>query len=145
MKARWLDTDDPIGEDALRAEGVHHERLPTTTGAFQPALDALATGRGYIEQDVVELRPENPKLEEICAKFVDEHLHDEDEVRFVLEGEGVFDIRSRDDRWMQVKVEEGDLIVVPQKRFHRFTLTDRRTIRCVRLFKDRSGWVPHYR
>jgi 1,2-dihydroxy-3-keto-5-methylthiopentene dioxygenase len=63
----------------------------------------------------------------------------------VLEGEGVFDIRSRDDRWMRVTVEEGDLIIVPKNRHHRFFLTDRKTIRCVRLFQDQSGWVPQYR
>ena len=63
----------------------------------------------------------------------------------MLEGEGIFDIRSRDDRWMRVKVEEGDLIVVPAKRYHRFELTETKTIRCVRLFQDQSGWVPVYR
>lgn len=63
----------------------------------------------------------------------------------MLEGDGIFDIRSRDDRWMRVVVEVGDLIVVPAKRHHRFLLTDKKDIRCVRLFKDASGWVPHYR
>jgi 1,2-dihydroxy-3-keto-5-methylthiopentene dioxygenase len=66
-------------------------------------------------------------------------------VRFVLEGEGIFDIRSRDDRWMRVVVERGDLIVVPKDRHHRFMLTEHKTIRCVRLFQDKSGWTPHYR
>jgi len=64
---------------------------------------------------------------------------------FVLEGEGIFDIRSKGDRWMRVKVEAGDLIVVPKERYHRFELTETKTIRCVRLFQDASGWVPEYR
>lgn len=63
----------------------------------------------------------------------------------MLEGAGVFDIRSSDDRWMRVVVEPGDLLVVPARRYHRFELTEARTIRCVRLFQDMSGWVPHYR
>jgi 1,2-dihydroxy-3-keto-5-methylthiopentene dioxygenase len=46
---------------------------------------------------------------------------------------------------MRVVVEAGDLIVVPAGRNHRFLLTDRKHIRCVRLFKDTSGWVPNYR
>lgn|GEM_PF-6364108 len=82
---------------------------------------------------------------QICAKFLDEHYHDDDEVRFVLEGDGVFDIRFGDDRWMRVVVEVGDLIVVPARRHRRFLLTDQKDIRCVRLFKDASGWVPHSR
>ena len=60
-------------------------------------------------------------------------------MRFVLEGEGIFDIRSRDDRWMRVVVEQGDLIVVPKDRHHRFMLTETKTIRCVRLFRTRAA------
>lgn len=145
MHARDLANDRPISLGELEAEGIHWETLPLEPGDYQPALDALKAAQGYIEQDVVELRPETPDLDAICAKFDDEHLHDDDEVRFVLQGEGVFDIRSRDDRWMRVVVRPGDLIVVPKDRYHRFELTESKTIRCVRLFRDRSGWVPHYR
>jgi 1,2-dihydroxy-3-keto-5-methylthiopentene dioxygenase len=146
MQACWLDSEtDPLSPETLRAEGVHHQRLETDPAAYQGPLDALKRANGYVHQDEVALTPETPNLEGICAKFVDEHLHDEDEVRFVLEGEGVFEIRSRDDRWMKVTVEKGDLIVVPKDRYHRFYLTDAKTIRCVRLFRDESGWVPHYR
>lgn len=145
MKATWRDTGETVSGEILTAEGVLHQRLSTDPAGYQPTMDRLKQDRGYIEQDIVELRPDTPNLEAICQKFDDEHLHDEDEVRFVLEGEGVFDIRSQDDRWMRVVVEVGDLIVVPAKRYHRFELTEHRTIRCVRLFQDVSGWVPHYR
>ncbi len=148
MQAHWLDETgegDAIAAETLRAEGVLYEALPADEARYQGPLDGLKAERGYIEQDVIALSPDTPNLDAVCAKFIDEHLHDEDEVRFVLEGEGIFDIRSRDDRYMRVKVEQGDLIVVPEKRYHRFMLTDARAIRCVRLFKDKSGWVPHYR
>jgi 1,2-dihydroxy-3-keto-5-methylthiopentene dioxygenase len=150
MQAHWLDalgTDktDRIDPDVLDAEGVLYRRLPLDAAAYQGPLDDLASGRGYVAQDTIELSPETQNLDAICAKFVDEHHHDDDEVRFVLEGEGIFDIRSRDDRWMRVEVEAGDLIVVPRARHHRFFLTERKRIRCVRLFKDASGWTPHYR
>ena len=145
MKATWLDDDTEIDSETLNAEGILHQRLPLDESGYQPTMDELKSERGYIHQDQVELRPEMPNLDEICKKFDDEHLHDEDEVRFVLEGEGIFDIRSTDDRWMRVLVEAGDLIVVPAKRHHRFELTDKKLIRCVRLFQDQTGWVPHYR
>jgi 1,2-dihydroxy-3-keto-5-methylthiopentene dioxygenase len=143
MRANWLDTGETLDADALRAEGVHCERLPID--AFQAPLDALKRDRGYVHQDVVELLPTTPGLDAICAKFVDEHLHDDDEVRFILDGEGIFDVRSRDDRAMRILVEAADLVVVPAERYHRFLLTESRTIRAVRLFKDPSGWVPRYR
>lgn len=145
MKATWLDDGTEIDRDTLNAQGVLNQALPLEPSGYQPTMDELKSERGYIEQDQVELRPETPNLDAICKKFDDEHYHDEDEVRFVLEGEGIFDIRSTDDRWMRVLVQAGDLIVVPAKRHHRFELTDMKTIRCVRLFQDQSGWVPHYR
>jgi 1,2-dihydroxy-3-keto-5-methylthiopentene dioxygenase len=149
MKLEWHDSFDqdtrPLTTDDLRRVGVTHERLVLEPALYQPALDRLKEARGYVEQDVVELEPTNPKLDEICEKFVAEHVHTDDEVRYVLDGEGIFDIRSVDDRWMRITVEQGDLLVVPAHLNHRFMLTDRKHIRCVRLFKDRSGWVPHYR
>jgi 1,2-dihydroxy-3-keto-5-methylthiopentene dioxygenase len=148
MKLRWLESeqvDEPITLHELERAGVLYERREVDPADYQPMLDALGVERGYIEQDVVELQPSTPDLEAICEKFVDEHLHTDDEVRYVLEGEGIFDIRSADDRWMRVVVEKGDLLVVPAHRYHRFLLTERKHIRCVRLFKDRSGWVPQYR
>lgn len=153
MKLQWLQTPDddpqadarPCSLDDLQAAGAHYERLPLDPTAYQPPLDRLKAERGYVEQDIIELRPDTPNLQALCAKFIDEHLHTDDEVRYVLEGEGIFDLRSVDDRWMRVTVEQGDLLVVPANLHHRFMLTERQHIRCVRLFKDSAGWVPHYR
>ncbi len=143
MRAHWLDTDRSIAAETLVAEGLTYEALDPSD--YQADLDALKTRQGYVEQDVVELKPDTPNLDAICAKFVGEHHHADDEVRFVLEGEGIFDIRSGEDAWMRVIVEPGDLIVVPKEKHHRFMLTESKHIRCVRLFKDPAGWVPVYR
>lgn len=148
MQLAWIEqqADYPaLDVDHLRRNGVLYERLELADDAYLATLDRLQAERGYVEQDVVELQPETPNLDAICAKFADEHLHTDDEVRFVLAGAGVFDIRDDDDRWMRVTVEAGDLIVVPKGRYHRFYLTNSKQIRCVRLFQDRAGWVPHYR
>jgi len=148
MKLDWLEPTagkTPCTKSDLEAAGVFHEHLELEVDAYQPTLDWLKFERGYVEQDIVELGPDTPNLDEICAKFIDEHLHTDDEVRYVLEGEGVFDIRSVDDQWMQILLEQGDLLVIPANLHHRFKLTERKHIRCVRLFKDSAGWVPHYR
>lgn len=149
MKAHWMNESGRLSGEidiaTLRAEGVIYDQLDLDPARHGAPLQSFKEGQGYVQQDEVALRPDNPKLDEICAKFLDEHCHDEDEVRFVLDGAGIFDIRSRDDRWMRVEVEAGDLIVVPAGRWHRFLLTDTRSIRAVRLFKDAAGWVPHYR
>jgi 1,2-dihydroxy-3-keto-5-methylthiopentene dioxygenase len=145
MKAHWLETGSEVGLQTLAENQVYYEAIETEPNQYREPLDLLKGARGYVAEDIIELGPKTPNLDAICAKFIDEHHHDDDEVRFVLEGEGVFDIRSHDDRWMRVVVERGDLIVVPAGRHHRFLLTDKKQIRCVRLFKDQSGWVPHYR
>lgn len=145
MRAHWIDSNESISGEALAAEGVLNRVMQTAPSDYQGPLDALKKAHGYVHQDVIALTPDTPDLDVVCAKFVDEHHHTEDEVRFVLEGTGVFDIRSRDDRWMRVEVTAGDLIVVPRARHHRFFLGDDRTIRCVRLFQDPTGWVAHYR
>jgi 1,2-dihydroxy-3-keto-5-methylthiopentene dioxygenase len=155
MRLSWLGSDGASDSgaaidasaidsiDELARVGVLYERLPLD--GYQEALERLKAARGYVTQDIVELQPEMPNLRAVCDKFKDEHLHRDDEVRFVLEGEGIFDIRAADGRWMRVAVEAGDLIVVPADLYHRFFLTDRQQIRCVRLFKDAAGWVPEYR
>ena len=145
MKAHWLDKGGEIPEKKLAEQGVFYAKLEAEPASYRTPIDRVKSDRGYVAEDIVELRPETPNLDAICAKFIDEHFHDEDEVRFVLEGAGIFDIRSNDDEWMRVEVTRGDLIIVPKDRHHRFMLTDSKTIRCVRLFKDTSGWTPHYR
>jgi 1,2-dihydroxy-3-keto-5-methylthiopentene dioxygenase len=150
VRAFYRDDNSPIDVGGLEANGVIYRRLGLDAAQYQPALDELRTRRGYVTQDEVALSPATPNLDAILAKFDPEHLHEDDEVRFVLEGEGVFDIRSNPDeegaeRWMRVTVEPGDLIVVPKGKNHRFELTDKRTIRCARLFKDPAGWTPVYR
>ncbi len=136
-----VELDEVRGGDPGDALGPTPEEPP----AWEAPLRAFAAARGYVSQDLVALSPTTPNLDALGAKFAAEHHHDDDEVRFVLEGEGIFDIRSHDDRWMRVVVHPGDLIVVPKGRHHRFFLTEQRCIRCVRLFMDAAGWVPVYR
>ena len=143
MKAFFRDDNTAIDGNVLETHGIIYRKLPMD--AYQPHLDELTKRRGYITQDEVALKPDMPNLDVVLQKFDPEHHHDDDEVRFVLEGEGVFDIRSNDDKWMRVIVEPGDLIVVPKGKHHRFELTEMKTIRCVRLFKDPAGWTAIYR
>lgn len=148
MKLSWPEPQNyypTLDVEHLRRNGVTYDRLELVSDYYQTTLDSLAHQHGYIERDIVELHPGVEDFEAICEKFAREHLHTDDEVRFVLSGAGIFDIRDESDRWMRATVEPGDLIVVPKDRYHRFTLTDAQQIRCVRLFKDRGGWVPLYR
>lgn len=143
MKAFWIDSGATVSDADLKANGIDYEKLDVAN--YQADLDRIKKDNNYVAQDIVELNSTMPNLEVICAKFDKEHLHTDDEVRFVLAGNGIFDIRSKDDQWMRVEVTAGDYISVPANRYHQFFLKEDKMIRCVRLFKDNSGWTPFYR
>ncbi len=143
MKATWLKTGADLSAEELKENGIQYEKISLKD--YQPSLDRIKKDWGYNSQDIVELSADTPNLETICAKFDKEHLHTDDEVRFVLSGEGYFDIRSKDDLWIHVFVEQSDFILVPADRNHLFYLTDKKHIQCVRLFKENPSWTPIYR
>lgn len=111
---------------------------------YKPEVDRLMHERAYQTADLVALRPATPNLDAICAKFDKEHHHVDDEVRFTVEGEGVFEIEADDRRMLKFTAHPGDLIVIPARRRHLFYLTEKRTIRCIRLFKTKEGWEAIY-
>jgi 1,2-dihydroxy-3-keto-5-methylthiopentene dioxygenase len=90
------------------------------------------------------VKPDTPNLDAMLAKFSREHWHDEDEVRFIVEGRGIFHIHHAGAPVFAIEVEAGDLIRVPRGTYHWFDLCADRRIRAIRLFQDVSGWAPHY-
>jgi len=144
MRAYLLDQPNrSFAADDLRRFGVYHWHLPLA--ASEGEIARIKRDRGYVEQDEVSLSKETPNLEDICAKFDKEHYHTLDEVRFVVDGEGNFDVRDSNDQWVRIEVDAGDLIIIPANKYHRFYLTAAKKIRCVRLFLNNEGWAPLYR
>jgi 1,2-dihydroxy-3-keto-5-methylthiopentene dioxygenase len=146
MRAYPLDDPTrPISPDDLARRGILSWTIPSEGAQRDAVVADLKRERGYVDEDFVELKPDLPNLGEICAKFDKEHFHTEDEVRFVVDGEGIFDVRDESDQWMRIEVTPGDAIVIPARMHHRFMLTDRKHIRCMRLFANHDGWAPLYR
>ncbi len=109
---------------------------------LEPRLEAFKKEHGYLVHDVVEITPQTPN--EALKKFDKPHTHSEDEIRLFLEGTGIFDLRDDDGTWYRFVLEKGDMIVVPKGRVHRFEPTFEKSLRCVRIFQDKAGWVPEY-
>jgi 1,2-dihydroxy-3-keto-5-methylthiopentene dioxygenase len=112
--------------------------------AYVKEIDELKTRGGYVTADVIDVSPETPGLEAMLAKFNREHWHDEDEVRFIIAGHGLFHIHPKTGPIIAVEVEAGDLICVPRGTRHWFNLCADRRIRAIRLFQDMAGWTPLY-
>src|SRR5262245_64973670 len=123
------------------AAGASSEEI---LAAYAPEIDKLKAQGGYVTADVIDVNPQTPGLEAMLAKFNREHWHDEDEVRFIIHGRGVFHIHAREGAVAAIEVEAGDLIRVPRGTWHWFNLCDDRRIRAIRLFQDPAGWAPNY-
>ena len=131
MRAYLLDQPNhSYAADDLQQMGVLHWRL--ATAGSEAEIERIKRERGYVDQDEIALSPATPNLDAICAKFDKEHYHTLDEVRFVVDGEGIFDVRDDGDRWVRIEVDAGDLIIIPAHAYHRFYLRETRNIRCVR-------------
>ena len=149
--------DEPASIAAfLGAHGIEYERM-TSSGllpaaatsdqvlaAFARKIDDLKNRGGYVTADVIDVRAETPGLDAMLARFRTEHWHDEDEVRLIVEGRGLFHIHPVGAPVFAIEVEAGDLIRVPRGTHHWFDLCGDRRIRAIRLFQDPSGWTPHY-
>jgi 1,2-dihydroxy-3-keto-5-methylthiopentene dioxygenase len=112
--------------------------------AYAPEIERLKKAGGFVTADVINVTPQTPNLDAMLSKFNKEHTHSEDEVRFTVKGSGVFHIHPPGGPVFAIQVEAGDLINVPRGTQHWFDLCHDRTIRCIRLFQDASGWTPHY-
>jgi 1,2-dihydroxy-3-keto-5-methylthiopentene dioxygenase len=146
MRAYPLDNSGRLlGRDDLERQGVLSWTASSDEAERTALIETIKHERRYVDQDVVELSPSTPNLDAVCAKFDKEHYHTEDEVRFVLDGDGIFDVRDEGNQWIRIEVTEGDIIVIPANKYHRFYLTDRKHIRCMRLFANHDGWAPVYR
>ncbi|MFK7873354.1 MAG: cupin domain-containing protein [Oligoflexales bacterium] len=150
-----ITTEPHVIQSTLEQEGILYERWGLREGnlyssedvvrVYKDDIQRLKQERGYKAEDVIAINPDTQGLDETLKNFRREHIHTDDEVRFVVEGVGVFHVYSADEqRRYTVRTEAGDLIVIPAHRKHSFELTEKRSIRCVRLFMNDQGWKAIY-
>ena len=121
--------DDDVNEDII--------------AAYQDEIDRLIAARGYQTCDVVSMHPEHPDKDAFRQKFLAEHTHSEDEVRFFVRGQGLFVIHANDKVYSML-CEKDDLISVPANTRHWFDMGPNPRFTALRLFNNPEGWVANF-
>jgi len=111
--------------------------------AYEPEVARIMEDGGYRSVDVVRVKPDNPNREELRQKFLAEHTHDDDEVRFFVDGAGAFYLR-KEGRVFRVVCERNDLISVPAGTTHWFDTGPAPDFCAIRIFTTPEGWVGHF-
>ncbi|KAJ6461802.1 Acireductone dioxygenase ARD family [Mycena sanguinolenta] len=149
----------PVSVETLAKLGVLSWHVPISENGVQnvpeedpsphgQVVNAVAKARGYKNRDVINVSKKGmgAVYEEKIRGFFEEHMHEDEEIRYILSGSGFFDVRETPtDAWIRIAVAPGDLLVLPAGIYHRFTLDTKDQIRALRLFKDEPKWIPHAR
>ncbi|HSX59115.1 MAG TPA: acireductone dioxygenase [Tahibacter sp.] len=151
-----LDTDDHARIAAeLGQVGVRFERWATDAAiepgaapetviaAYRSDIDRLMQSEGYQAVDVISLKPDHPDKAQLRQKFLNEHTHSEDEVRFFVAGRGLFTLHVAD-KVYEVLCTQGDLIGVPDGTPHWFDMSEQPYFVAIRLFTNKEGWVANF-
>ncbi|KAJ3170502.1 1,2-dihydroxy-3-keto-5-methylthiopentene dioxygenase [Geranomyces variabilis] len=112
-------------------------------------VDKIRSQRGYVNTDTVCLSREKlPDYDATLQKFFTVHMHEDEEIRYLLEGSGYFDVQAprkegeEDEEWIRIALTAGEMIILPAGMYHRFTLDENNFLRCMRLFKEDPKWTP---
>lgn len=144
-----------IIRDKLKAVGVEFEQWPTMDAigvhstfdeilaAYDDEIQKLVKMQGYQSWDVVALNSDNPNKVALREKFLSEHTHGEDEVRFFVSGQGLFTLHIAN-KVYNVLCERGDFISVPAKVPHWFDMGPMPHFIAIRLFNNPEGWIAQY-
>jgi 1,2-dihydroxy-3-keto-5-methylthiopentene dioxygenase len=111
--------------------------------AYRADIDRLMSNEGYQAVDVISLNPDHPDRATLRQKFLSEHTHSEDEVRFFVAGRGLFTLHIGK-KVFEVLCEQGDLIGVPDGTRHWFDMSESPYFIAIRLFTNKEGWVANF-
>jgi len=129
-------------EQIHKRSGVLYWKLSDDDMKPDGKLSQIRNERGYTYEDTLECCPEKlDNYQEKLVMFYKEHLHADEEIRLVIEGSGYFDVRDKEDKWIRIRVEKGDLLVLPAGIYHRFTLDTKDYIKARRLFIGEPVWA----
>ena len=116
----------------------------TILAAYSHELKPFMEKFGFETADVINVTPSTPNLPAIREKFMKEHRHSDDEIRFFVDGEGIFWFHLDNDEVIAVTCTAGDFMSVPKNFRHWFDLHPNYFVKAIRIFSNMEGWVTLY-
>jgi 1,2-dihydroxy-3-keto-5-methylthiopentene dioxygenase len=140
----WSIGDNSQLQQLLAQESLNSEQKEQVLIGLDRYFEQLKQTDGYQSRDLIALHPGIPNLDEMLAKFDRIHTHADDEVRYIVDGEGIFGFVRPDGSQVELTVQPEEYINVPAGTEHWFYLTPTRRVKAVRYFIDTAGWMPQY-
>lgn len=141
-----LEPHQPVSLEQLKELGVFYWQLNADIYESDPELQQIRKDRGYSYMDIITIHKDTlPNYEEKLKTFFEEHLHLDEEIRYILDGQAYFDVRDKEDRWIRIAMRKGDLITLPAGIYHRFTLDEMNYTKAMRLFVGEPVWKAYNR
>ncbi len=141
---KWEIPESPHAERLLLMDRLSPDESERLLECFDDRFRLLKSSLGYQTRDLIVLYKDLPGLDGLLLKFISCHTHDDDEIRYVVEGEGIFGFVLPSGDQVELTVQAGDYIHVPRGAEHWFRLTSSKRIKAIRYFTSREGWVPNY-
>lgn len=140
----WPVGDNPEILELLAKDALDDNQKEQVLQALDGYFEQLKETAGYQSRDLIVLHPEIPNLDTLLSKFDKCHIHADDEVRYIVAGEGIFGFVRPDGSQVEVTVQPEEFINVPANTEHWFYLTATRKVKAVRYFTTTTGWTPEY-
>ncbi|MGE5242540.1 MAG: 1,2-dihydroxy-3-keto-5-methylthiopentene dioxygenase [Bacteroidota bacterium] len=140
----WPAPANSRAQELLDKQSLSDAEKEELLGFVQNRFEELKREKGYQTRDMVVIHEDIPGLADMLAKFDKIHTHSDDEVRYILSGQGYFGFVEPDGGQFLLEVSGGDYINVPANAEHWFEMRGCTRCKAVRYFIDTSGWTPHY-
>ncbi|MFT7518020.1 MAG: 1,2-dihydroxy-3-keto-5-methylthiopentene dioxygenase [Kiritimatiellia bacterium] len=140
----WSVGDDEALAALLQKDALSTEEKEQVLDTLDHYFQTLKTDKGYAARDLVVLHPAIPGLDEKLKTFATPHTHTDDEVRYVIDGDGVFGLVLSDGEQAEIMVERQEYLSVPANAEHWFRLSSSKRIKCIRYFAENPVWQADF-
>ncbi|XP_074547421.1 acireductone dioxygenase [Halichoeres trimaculatus] len=145
-KPHRLDPNQAVSLDVLKELGVFSWTLNADIYENDPELQKIRKEQGYSYMDIITIRSDTlPNYDDKLKVLFTEHLHVDDEIRYILDGNAYFDVRDKQDRWIRIFLTKGELITLPAGIYHRYTPDETEYTKAMRLFVGEPVWKAYNR